>query len=321
MSVEAMSWAFYLEGLTASQKVTLLALADYASKGEWACWPSIESIKTRTALSSRTVQRAIHQLEQLGLLTRHSRFVEGRQTTTLYRLKVGCHPVTPGGDNGALPGVTPCHPEPSLKANHQEEPSVPGMPAAPTAPETQPVKVHDIIAAQKSGKGATRSPTALLAGPIAQHLGKGNKGVTASTLAHAWRLAHGEYVNAFLPALTVKDKGMLSAAKTRVGDIILDALVHAMADWPGFLAVAKANGGAYKAPETPRVWFFCKYVEDAVGMLQKAEVAESVIGKPVQSIAKPKQLTNAMGSASLAPNTVSADDIQSVLDELEGTDD
>lgn len=79
--------------LPPSEKAVLVSLADNAND-QGVCWPAIEpregqakrgtSISERTCLSPRTVQRAISELEQLGLVART--FQRGR--STVYRINL-----------------------------------------------------------------------------------------------------------------------------------------------------------------------------------------------------------------------------------------
>ena len=53
--------------LTSTDKLVMLALADNASD-EGFCWPSIETIRHKTCLSERPIQKAIRRLQNLGLV-------------------------------------------------------------------------------------------------------------------------------------------------------------------------------------------------------------------------------------------------------------
>jgi len=60
-------WALRQRGLSASERVVLIYLADKAN-GAMVCWPSIQTIATETELSVRTVHSAVHQLEANRLI-------------------------------------------------------------------------------------------------------------------------------------------------------------------------------------------------------------------------------------------------------------
>lgn len=81
MSISLMTQAWKIQGLSITQKVVLLSLADNANdQGE--CYPSIAQIVGRTGASERTVQAAIRALEGLGYVRSMSRL----GTSTIYML-------------------------------------------------------------------------------------------------------------------------------------------------------------------------------------------------------------------------------------------
>lgn len=128
MSVEAMSWAF-AQTLPPCPKSVLVALANRADE-DGQCWPGLDDLEQRTGWNRRSIQRAIKDLQERGLLVASFRFKPmGGQNSNLYRL--ACSPtfipsprpqgdrVTPGGvtqgqgegDTQSPRGVTPCHGE------------------------------------------------------------------------------------------------------------------------------------------------------------------------------------------------------------------
>lgn len=102
-------WA--IEGLTPSQKLVALCLADSASN-EGVCWPSIKNMTKRCGLSERSIQRAISDLEQMNFCHRDMR--EGR--SSIYQLTPAMvtplTPVTMTPRNNVTP-VTVSPPPPS----------------------------------------------------------------------------------------------------------------------------------------------------------------------------------------------------------------
>jgi|GEM_PF-2128284 len=72
MSVHALSAAFGAKGLTPSEKLVLLSLANYADE-DLSCWPSQRRIASDTSLSDRTVRSVLCALEEKGLITRQER--------------------------------------------------------------------------------------------------------------------------------------------------------------------------------------------------------------------------------------------------------
>ena len=72
MSVQAITAAFAVQGLAPSEKLTLLALANYADQ-DGRCWPSQVTLSHDTGLSERTIWSALKKLEDAGLLERVKR--------------------------------------------------------------------------------------------------------------------------------------------------------------------------------------------------------------------------------------------------------
>jgi hypothetical protein len=67
MSTAVMGLCWGLRNLTASQKMVLMSLADQAND-QGVCWPGIDSMRIRTCLGERTIQRSIRELQQAGLI-------------------------------------------------------------------------------------------------------------------------------------------------------------------------------------------------------------------------------------------------------------
>lgn len=77
MSIQYLSWAFDLEGLSSSEKLTLLALCDRADQNG-KCWPAYTDILRRTGLNRKTLASTIRSLEEKGLIEKGKR--QGRST-------------------------------------------------------------------------------------------------------------------------------------------------------------------------------------------------------------------------------------------------
>jgi lexA DNA binding domain len=68
-------------------KAVYMYLKDRSNAGD-TCWPSVRTIAADLKLSSRTVQRALTDLEHHGFLERtHRRRPNGSLTSNLYRVK------------------------------------------------------------------------------------------------------------------------------------------------------------------------------------------------------------------------------------------
>jgi len=129
MSIEHISTALQIQGISSTEKFVLVALANRANhNGE--CWPSFADIERQTCLSRSSVIRAIQDLESGGFVKKSTRELSGRQSSNLYILTMsGVSPVHPPSVTVTPPPVSPRHPpsvtvtpEPILNLN--TEPSV-----------------------------------------------------------------------------------------------------------------------------------------------------------------------------------------------------
>ena len=68
MSVEVMGLAWYVGGLTAAQKVVLLALADHANDEGRHIYPGVARLTKKTSCGERTVRRALKSLRDAGVI-------------------------------------------------------------------------------------------------------------------------------------------------------------------------------------------------------------------------------------------------------------
>ncbi len=66
------------EDLSSTQKLVLLALADWAND-EGLCWPSINRLATKASLTSRAVQKTIRSLEEAGFIKREEVLGKGNR--------------------------------------------------------------------------------------------------------------------------------------------------------------------------------------------------------------------------------------------------
>jgi len=79
--------AIYAASLTKRATLVIFYLINRANQ-ELTCFPSVGSIASECNMSSRTVQRALNDLEEAGFLERESRFHErGGQRSSLFRLR------------------------------------------------------------------------------------------------------------------------------------------------------------------------------------------------------------------------------------------
>lgn len=86
MSFAAVNWAWEQRGLTAHQKLVLLALANRHNP-DVGCFPSLGKIAEDVEFSKSTVQRAIQGLQERSLIrVQHSHRENGSQTSNRYFL-------------------------------------------------------------------------------------------------------------------------------------------------------------------------------------------------------------------------------------------
>ena len=75
MSIKLMSAVWERDDLTSTQKLVLLALADWAND-EGLCWPSVDRVALKASLTSRGVQKTIRALEEMQFLRKEE--IKGR---------------------------------------------------------------------------------------------------------------------------------------------------------------------------------------------------------------------------------------------------
>ena len=73
MSVQALSCAMVVRGVTASEKLLLLVLANYADE-RMGCWPSHKRLATDACLTERTILTLLKTLEGKRFISRRERF-------------------------------------------------------------------------------------------------------------------------------------------------------------------------------------------------------------------------------------------------------
>jgi hypothetical protein len=122
MSVHLSSRAWRVTGLTPTQKLVLLRLADMAND-EGVCWPSYARIGAECEIEVRSVRRIVQRLELLELVKREERFNKaGLQTSNwlVISLPEEAQPTRTGGSAPRTGGSSPPGPAgpPNLLLNH-----------------------------------------------------------------------------------------------------------------------------------------------------------------------------------------------------------
>ena len=83
MSERAWDWAWHCRGLTPTQRLALLALAEHANDDGATCLPPLRRMERMTGLSRRGIAKTLNALEVAGLIARERGESDG---STTYRL-------------------------------------------------------------------------------------------------------------------------------------------------------------------------------------------------------------------------------------------
>jgi len=114
MSIKLMTAVWERDDLTSTHKLVLLALADWAND-EGLCWPSINRLAVKASLTTRAIQKAIRQLEQMGFVRREE--VSGKGNRYWISIPVNdVHPCTT-----FTPPLNDVHPTPAPRSPNTSE--------------------------------------------------------------------------------------------------------------------------------------------------------------------------------------------------------
>jgi len=93
MSIECLNQALKINGLTPTKKLVLVILANYADE-KGTCYPSYKHLAKMIGLeTTRTIQNAIKEFEELGLLKiEHRKLDNGGYTSNRYHLSLNTVP-------------------------------------------------------------------------------------------------------------------------------------------------------------------------------------------------------------------------------------
>ena len=87
MSIAALNWAFAMRGVSVSQKVVLISLANFSDESGYS-FPAIKTIAEMSCMSGSSVRRALADLCERGILRIDHRFrADGSQTSSGYFLQ------------------------------------------------------------------------------------------------------------------------------------------------------------------------------------------------------------------------------------------
>lgn len=138
MSVQAITWAYNLRGLSSGQKFVLVTLCNRADE-DWSCYPSVNFIAEETGMSDRSVRQHLDALEEAGAIrrdrTRNSDGTLGRYRYFVQRqfspVAISAGGEKPANEPAANPATGEKRHEPAAKSaalsNRQLEPSEKNM--------------------------------------------------------------------------------------------------------------------------------------------------------------------------------------------------
>lgn len=138
MSIRLMTNVWEHQGINATQKLVLLALADWANE-EGLCWPSINRLASKTGIAGRSVQRLIRQLEELNLVRREEVSGKGNRYWICEPL-TQCHP-----RHSVTPPLTECHPTPDTVSPNTSYTHQLTTTSNKSSDDDQPVTEEEII--------------------------------------------------------------------------------------------------------------------------------------------------------------------------------
>lgn len=114
MSIRIMTAVWERTDLSSTQKLVLLALADWAND-EGLCWPSINRLAVKASMAGRSIQRIIRELEEAGFVCRDEVTGKGNKYWILSPL-TDCHP-----RHSVIPPLTESHPTPDTVSPNTSE--------------------------------------------------------------------------------------------------------------------------------------------------------------------------------------------------------
>ena len=120
MSTYILSSCWSLQGMSSTQKLVLISLADQAND-DGVCWPSLKKMAARTCLSERAIRDAINWLSSTQILKINHRF----NSSNVYTIDCSLYnpvPVAPPAPSAAPPAPSAAPPLPQLPTNQPIQP-------------------------------------------------------------------------------------------------------------------------------------------------------------------------------------------------------
>ena len=84
MSIAALNWAWKQNDLKSQTKFVLVALADYADKDTFDCFPKAKTLAKKCNLHVETVRNHLRILKGNNFIEVVAQYVNNRQTSNLY---------------------------------------------------------------------------------------------------------------------------------------------------------------------------------------------------------------------------------------------
>ena len=160
MSNIALDWAFALP-ITGARKSVLVALANRANDAT-ECWPSLAGIALHAGTTERGAQKALRELEQLGLI----RTDRAPGKKSVYRLAVGAPTPERGSPHAGASPPNDVHPTP--EPSSPPPPNVVPKPPNDVHPNPKKPKVQPKGNPQGSARASTTSGELALDGEAAK---------------------------------------------------------------------------------------------------------------------------------------------------------
>ncbi len=98
MNDHAWEWAWHRRGLTPTQRLVLLALAEQAAEDGATCLPPLRRLERMTGRSRRGIAKTLNALEAAGLIARERGESDGSTAYRLFPIGTGSLSDSPGSD-------------------------------------------------------------------------------------------------------------------------------------------------------------------------------------------------------------------------------
>lgn len=156
MSIEAIAAAFKVQGLSASEKLVLLVLADGANHETHQCWPSQRKLSEYTGLSKRTIWAAVDSLSKKGHIKKTGRLREGTHEKTSNLMELLIVTQAPGYVPRPVDKPRKTKAKVSQPLRHVSQPLPQGI--ATVATQNLPIEPKNEIARAREPFGGARRP-------------------------------------------------------------------------------------------------------------------------------------------------------------------